>query len=158
MSAEFFLWWSSVSCCEHCPDWTNIDFEILSRISVLIQWRNSKHKWSSCDRNSLPANIVKINLEHPQQCSVCEPAKIFLISKFTFVYFFATSPWGTVKRGRILLANYLDWSLWLANQKQGAPVRSYLLHSSPAASGNSKLACIPKYYEVELSCCKHCPD
>jgi hypothetical protein len=32
--------------------------------------------------------------------------------------------------GRLLIANHPDQSLWLANQEQGAAVRSYLLHSS----------------------------
>ncbi len=32
------------------------------------------------------------------------------------------------------MANHLDQSLCLANQKQGIPVRSYLLHSSLAGA------------------------
>jgi hypothetical protein len=51
------------------------------------------------------------------------------------IYFFATPPMK-LKRGpqmwELLIANHLDQSLWLANPKQGAAVRSYLLHSSLA--------------------------
>ncbi len=52
------------------------------------------------------------------------------------IYFFPTLPiklkLGLQIGGRLLIANHLDQSLWLANQKQGAAVRSYLLHSSLA--------------------------
>ncbi len=41
---------------------------------------------------------------------------------------------GTAIRWERLIANHLDQSLWLANQKHGAPVRSYLLRSSQAGA------------------------
>jgi hypothetical protein len=51
------------------------------------------------------------------------------------IYFFPTS---AIKLklalqigGRLLLANHLDQSLWLANEKQGVAVISYLPHSLP---------------------------
>jgi len=37
--------------------------------------------------------------------------------------------------GRLLIANHLDQSLWLANQKQGAAIKSYVLHFSLAGVG-----------------------
>jgi hypothetical protein len=36
---------------------------------------------------------------------------------------------GQQKGGGLLLANHLDESVWWANQKHWATVRSYLLHS-----------------------------
>ncbi len=54
------------------------------------------------------------------------------------IYFFATPPirlkQRTANRWELLIANQLDQSLWLANQKQGSAVRSYLLHSSLAGA------------------------
>jgi hypothetical protein len=68
-----------------------------------------------------------------QRCSVYDPAKIFFTSKFSHVLFCnpthkteagAANRWG----GR-LIVNHMDESLWWANQKHWAAVRSYLLHS-----------------------------
>jgi hypothetical protein len=76
-------------------------------------------------------------LKHPQRCSVFDPAKIFLTSKF-ICFFFPPTPSIQLKLepqigGRLLIANHLDQSLWLVDEKQGAAVRSYLLHSSLAS-------------------------
>ncbi len=50
------------------------------------------------------------------------------------IYFFPNPPiklkLGLQIGGRLLIAKHLDQSLWSANQKQGAVVRSYLLHTS----------------------------
>ncbi len=62
--------------------------------------------------------------------------KNILTSKFSYIYFFPTLPIKLKLRlqidGRLAIATQLDQSLWLANQKQGAAVRSYVLHSSLA--------------------------
>ncbi len=55
-------------------------------------------------------------LKHPQRCSVFDPAKIFLTSKFLFFIFFPT-PSIQLKLelqigGRLLIANHLDQSLY----------------------------------------------
>jgi hypothetical protein len=69
------------------------------------------------------------------QCSVCDPAKIILTSKFSYSLF--SNPTHKTKIGT---ANMWDTAndkpagqlLLLVNQKEGAAVRSYLLHSSLA--------------------------
>jgi hypothetical protein len=55
------------------------------------------------------------------------------------IYFFATPPIKVktgpqICGGYLLIANHLDQSLCLTNQKQGAAVRSYLVHSSLAGA------------------------
>jgi len=68
--------------------------------------------------------------------SICDPAKIFLTSKFSYLLLM-TPPiklitgWLPIG-GKLLIAHHLHQSLWSTNQKQGAAVRSYLLHSSLA--------------------------
>jgi hypothetical protein len=55
-------------------------------------------------------------LEHPHQCLVCDPAKIFLTCKF--IYLLLCNPTHKTEianRWELLRANYLDQSLWLAN-------------------------------------------
>jgi hypothetical protein len=59
--------------------------------------------------------------EHFQQCSVCDPAKIFLTSKFSNLLF----PTPAIKLklglqigGKIRIATHLDQSNYLANQQQ----------------------------------------
>jgi hypothetical protein len=59
--------------------------------------------------------------EHFWQCSVCDPAKIFLTSKFSNLLF----PTPAVKLklgleidGKIRIATHLDQSNYLANQQQ----------------------------------------
>jgi hypothetical protein len=89
--------------------------------------------------------------------------KIYLSHPSLVIYFFSNptqrTETGTAKRSEVLLianhldeslwwkkgrsevlliANHLDESLWLANKKQGAAIRSYLLHSSP---GGAQLCC-----------------
>jgi hypothetical protein len=67
---------------------------------------------------------AKIMLEHLHQCSVCDPAKIFLMSKFYLLTFFQPHPiklkLGLQIGGRLLIATHLEPSNYLANQKQGA--------------------------------------
>jgi len=72
-------------------------------------------------------------LEHLQRCSVCDPAKIFFTSKFSYLLFcnptYKTET-GTANRwGWTTIANHKVESLWWTNQKHWAAVRSYLLHS-----------------------------
>ncbi len=77
-------------------------------------------------------------LAHLQGCSVHDDlGVIFLTSKFSYIGItFLTSPIKLKLRlqvgWRLLIANHLDQLLWLANQKQRSPVKSYLLHSSLA--------------------------
>jgi hypothetical protein len=76
-------------------------------------------------------------LAHPHQCSVYDPAKIYLTSKFNYLLFCNPThkiERGTANRWELLIRNHLDQSLWLPNQKQGAAVRSCSLHSSLAAA------------------------
>jgi hypothetical protein len=100
---------------------------------VLIGWMNLPE--------STPKNIFLLHnnqyLEHPHRCSLCEPGKIFLTSKFSYLLFCDPThktEMRTAYRCELLIANHMDQSLWLGNQKQGAAVRSYLLHSSLAGA------------------------
>ncbi len=67
------------------------------------------------------------------QCLVRDPAKMFLTFKFSCLLLcqpnYKTER-GTTNMWKLLIANHLDQSLCLANQKQGALIRPYLLHSS----------------------------
>jgi len=69
-----------------------------------------------------PIHLLKILLEcHLQWCSVCDPAKVFLTSKFSYLLF--SNPahqtkTGTANRWRLLIATHLDQSNYLANQQQ----------------------------------------
>jgi hypothetical protein len=57
-------------------------------------------------------------LEHPHQCLVCDPAKIFLTSKFIYLPFCNPAPKTEIaNRWELLRVNYLDQSLCLANYK-----------------------------------------
>jgi hypothetical protein len=68
--------------------------------------------------------------EHLQQCSVCDPAKMFFTSKFSYLLFRnPKTEIGQQIRGELLIAIHLDQSLRWANQKHWLVVRSYLLHS-----------------------------
>jgi hypothetical protein len=67
--------------------------------------------------------------EHLQRCWVCDPAKIFLTSKFS-LYSFSATPHikfklGPQIGGGLLIANHLDQSVWWANRRHWAAVRSY---------------------------------
>ncbi len=57
--------------------------------------------------------------------------KLFLTSKFSYLNFFPTPPiklkLGSEIDERSLLVDYMDQSLWLTNEKQGPPVKSYLV-------------------------------
>jgi hypothetical protein len=61
-------------------------------------------------------------LEHLHQCSVCDPAKIFLTSKFS--YLLLSNPThktktSTLQRGgSLLMGTHLDQSKYLANEQQ----------------------------------------
>ncbi len=72
------------------------------------------------------------------------PTQIFLPSKFSYILFWrgpTKLKLGLQISGRLLIANHLDQSLWLTNQKQGELVRSsYLLHSSLACIKQNCLA------------------
>ncbi len=68
------------------------------------------------------------SLERLQLRSVCDPAKIFLTSKFSYLLFFPTqshrTKTGTANRWEI--SNYTKPPI----RSHGSVVRSYLLHSS----------------------------
>jgi hypothetical protein len=49
---------------------------------------------------------------------------------------------GLQTGGEPLIANHLDESLWLANQKQGAEIRLCLLHSSLAGAQKTAFAAL----------------
>jgi hypothetical protein len=71
-------------------------------------------------------------LEHLQLCSACDSQNIFFTSKFSHLLF--SNPThkpenGMANRcGGLLIANHLDQSLWWANQKNWAAVRSHFVH------------------------------
>ncbi len=72
------------------------------------------------------------DLEHLQRCLVCDRAKYF--SHPSIVLYSLAIPPLKLKLGQqigegLLIANHLDESLWWANQKHWAAVRSYFLHS-----------------------------
>ncbi len=81
----------------------------------LLVWTCSKMKWT-WNLIFLP---LSWNFKHLQQCSICDPAKIFVTSKF--MYPFATPPIKLKLRqqigGGLLIANHLNQSLWWTNQK-----------------------------------------
>jgi hypothetical protein len=103
---------------------------ICHRIQLCDQkWtRNLGYPWPKaigtiyqCDR--LKLNIVGMSnaLAHPHRCSVYDPAKIFLTSKFH--YLLVCKPTHktetrTANRGELLITNHLDQSLWLPNQNR----------------------------------------
>jgi hypothetical protein len=72
-------------------------------------------------------------LEHPHQCLVCDSAKMFLTFKFSYLLLckpnYKTER-ETTNMWKLLIANHLGQSLCLANQKRGALIGTYLLHSS----------------------------
>ncbi len=84
---------------------------------------------SLCKTQFLWITICHILLEHLQRCEVCDPAKKNFTSKFS--YLLLSNPTHKIKMGtasgRQLIANHLHQSIWLANQKQGAAVRSYYI-------------------------------
>ncbi len=96
---------------------------------TLVPWK----KLRTSKVFGLHLNMINISfLEHPLWCSVCDPAKIFLTFKFSYLLFCNPThktETGTANRWELLIANHLD-NIWLANRKQGPAVRSYLLHSS----------------------------
>jgi hypothetical protein len=65
---------------------------------------------------------IMLNLQHPHQRWVCNSAKILLTSKFSYLLFCNTNH-KTETQGvqigwiQLLIANHLDQSLWLANEK-----------------------------------------
>ncbi len=83
-------------------------------------------------------------VEHPHRRSVREPAKLFLTSNFSYLILCNPthkSEMRTANWWELLIVNHLDQSLWLGNQKQGATVISYLLHSSLASRSTALLRC-----------------
>jgi hypothetical protein len=77
-----------------------------------------------CDFLLIPKNIFSYAQYVTVQEYFSHPSSVF--------YFLPTPPIKLRLQlsGRLLIANHLDQSLWLANQKQGATVRSYLFSSS----------------------------
>jgi hypothetical protein len=70
---------------------------------------------------------------HTHQCLGCDLAKIFLTSKFSYLDFCNPTHKTETQAAHmweLLIANHQDKSLCLANQKQGAVVRSYLSASA----------------------------
>jgi hypothetical protein len=63
-------------------------------------------------------------LEHLQWCSVCDPAKIFFASKFSYILFCNPTTHKTKTGqqigGGLVIGNHLDRSVWYANQKQSS--------------------------------------
>jgi hypothetical protein len=90
-------------------------------------------------------------LEHPHWCSVCDPAQMFLTSKFSHLLFYNAThktETKTANRWELLIANNLDQSLWLANQKQGEVIRSSLLDSSLAGT---ELCCASYWPQITFA-------
>jgi hypothetical protein len=92
-----------------------------------------------CDFLLIPKNISS----YPHYVTVQEyfshPSSVF--------YFLPTRPikLRLPMSGSLLIANHLDQSLWLANQKHWAAVRSYLLHSSLAGVMLCWSSCQPQH-------------
>jgi len=68
-----------------------------------------------------PLRFTQIRASSPKHC-VCDPAQIFLTSKFSYDVFFGNplnkTETGTAYMWELLIANHLDESLQLANKKQ----------------------------------------
>jgi hypothetical protein len=98
-------------------------------------WQNyflSPQLWKFCRQKKGCSSPL---LEYHYKCLVRDPAKIFLTSKFSYLLFCNPTPKTETGNGdmwELLIAHHLKQSLCLANQKHGAGVRSYLLHSSLA--------------------------
>jgi hypothetical protein len=64
------------------------------------------------DLRVLQKCFVMLSSDNPKRCSVCDPAKTFLTSKFSYLLFFAIPPiklkLGLQIGGRPLIANHLD--------------------------------------------------
>jgi hypothetical protein len=61
-----------------------------------------------------------ITYQHPHRCSEFDPAKKILTSKFNYLRFCNPThktETMTANRWELLIANHLDQSLWMANQK-----------------------------------------
>jgi len=81
-----------------------------------------------------------------------QPSKNYFSHPNFVSYFFATPPIKLWKLGQqigegLLIANHLNQSLWWANQKQWAAVRSYLLHAFLQVH-NIAVPCIPSHCKV----------
>jgi hypothetical protein len=121
-----------------------INLQLLEMIIILLLHNNKQElesSWFKQIENSihLSENWIEVLghmsfLDHLQRCSVCDPVKIFFISKFSYVLLCNPTnktETGTANNrwGGLLIANHTDQSLRWANQKHWASVRSYLLHS-----------------------------
>ncbi len=83
---------------------------------------------------------------------MCDPENIFLTSKFSSSLF-STPPLkltlGVQIGGRLLIANHLDQSLWLANQ--GVAVKSYVLYLFIAVR-SYLLSCTFSFIRLSIPC------
>ncbi len=101
---------------------------------------------------------LEIALEHPHHCLVCDHAKMFLIFKLSYLLLCKPNhktERETTNMWEPLIANNLDQSLCLANQKQGALIRSYLLHSSLVCA---QLCCIFYQPQQTVHICRNKTD
>jgi hypothetical protein len=122
------------------PHWVSL--RIFHSMINCILWKSPEHA------SYLGVGVGRRLRESPVELSECGahyvPTQICLPSKFSHIIFWRgpTKPkLGLQISERVLIANHLGQSLWLANQKQGEPVRSsYLLHSSLAGIKQNCLA------------------
>ncbi len=76
--------------------------------------------------------VLMVPLEGLQVCSVCDLAKIFFTSTFSYFVFYnpiIKLKLGQQIGGKLLIANHLEQSVWWANQKHWVAVKSYFLYS-----------------------------
>jgi len=95
--------------------------------------------WLSCILSPLGYHTKRqvILLEHPHRAQYVTLQKYFWHPSLVISLFCNPThkiETGTANRWGTLIANHLNQSLWLANQKHGATVRSYLLYSSLAGA------------------------
>jgi hypothetical protein len=126
------------SACTHARTTVTASFHLwVERNGFVVRGERREEKRGRSVRESLVPTPMVFRASTAVLNRLCDPGKIFLTSNPRLViYFFLTRHIKLKLRpelnGRLLIANHLDQVLWLANQKQGAAVRSYLLHSSLA--------------------------
>jgi len=108
----------------------------VSVIGIVVQFATT---WSTANAAHQFRNLgaimklyYMVPLEGLQLCSVCNLAKIFFTSKFSYFFFYnpiIKLKLGQQIGGKPLIANHLDHSVWWANQKHWVAVKSYFLHS-----------------------------
>jgi len=113
-------------------------------ICATMKAGDNQQKTCKCSR--LRASPVVLSM-WPLQTYFSHPSLV--------IYFFPTPSiklkLGLHIGGRLLIANHLDQSFWLANQKQQAAIRSYLLHFSLAGV---RLCCA--FYQPQQTMQKCC--